>query len=48
MIKIKLITYFEDNEKLEEIYTLKEFQDMFNRTKHDGLNNADRIEFIIE
>ena len=48
MIKVKLITYFVDDEKLEEIYTLKEFQDMFNRTKHDGLDNVNRIEFIVE
>lgn len=48
MIKVKLITYYVDGEKLEEIYTLKEFQDMFNRPKHDGLDNVDRIEFIVE
>lgn len=48
MIKIKLITYFGDDEKLEEIYSLKEFQDMFNRPKRNGLDNVDKIEFIVE
>ena len=48
MIKVKLITYFGDDEKLEELYTLKEFKDMFNKPKHDSLDNVDRIEFIVE
>lgn len=49
MIKVKLITYYEDDENFEEIISLKDFQDRFNSgVKFENLNNVDRIEFIVE
>ena len=49
MIKVKLITYYEDDENYEETISLKDFQDRFNSgVRHDNLANVDRIEFIVE
>lgn len=49
MIKVKLITYYEDDENYEEIISLKDFQDRFNSgVRHDNLANVDKIEFIVE
>lgn len=49
MIKVKLITYYEDTENYEEVITLKEFQDRFNSgVKHSELDIVDKIEFIVE
>lgn len=52
MIKVKLITYYEDDENFEEIISLKDFQDRFNSgasgAKFKNLENVDRIEFILE
>lgn len=49
MIKVKLITYYEDDENFEEVISLKEFKDRFNSgVRHDSLDNVDRIEFIVE
>jgi hypothetical protein len=49
MIKVKLITYYEDDENYEEVISLKEFKDRFNSgVKFENLNNVDEIEFIVE
>lgn len=49
MIKVKLITYYEDDENFEEVISLKDFQDRFNSgVRYDNLANVDRIEFIVE
>ena len=49
MIKVKLITYYEDDENFEEVISLKDFQDRFNSgVKHNELYTVDKIEFIVE
>ena len=48
MIKVKLITYYEDDENFEEIISLKEFQDRYNTHRHNALDMVDKIEFIVE
>lgn len=49
MIKVKLITYYEDDENFEEIISLEEFKNRFNcGVKHSELDIVDKIEFIVE
>lgn len=48
MIKVKLITHYEDDENYEEVITLKEFQDRYNTIRHSDLDMVDEIEFTVE
>ena len=49
MIKVKLITYYEDDENFEEIISLEEFKNRFNSgVRHNNLASVDKIEFIVE
>lgn len=48
VIKVKLITYYEDELISEEVISLKEFKDRFNTVRHKSLEGIDRIEFVIE